>query len=300
MDSKKFFSPAKINLFLAYTHERINGLHKLVSLVSPIDFGDTLTISQNKTLKQDKLFCTNPALPTDQSNLVLKASQLFKEKAKIDLSFEFHLDKKIPIEAGLGGGSSNATSTLIGLNQILNSPLNKKDLFEITAQLGSDCSLFLENQLVIIRDCGETVQQVSNETANKLINQKIVLIKPDFAVSTAWACHQLMNNPKYYVSPEDAEQRLQHFLKHLNKWPEHFFNNFQPLIFKHFKILNDLESKLLSDFERRLCLSGSGSACFIPVPDALDLSQLVKVIKTYLGKNIFIVESHLKFSIMSL
>jgi 4-diphosphocytidyl-2-C-methyl-D-erythritol kinase len=134
------FSPAKLNLFLAITGRRNDGFHDLVSVVAPLGWGDTL---RAEAAGEFSIACDAPAVPRDETNLILKAATAFRSVTGWRGGARFVLEKRIPIGAGLGGGSSNGVAALRALNKMAGEPLGPAQLAEIAAQLGSDCPLFL-------------------------------------------------------------------------------------------------------------------------------------------------------------
>lgn len=136
---RRLFSPAKINLFLRVVSKEPDGYHHLSSLFQAISLGDTLIMERAST---DQLTCDHSFLPTDHSNLILKAIKLFRQRTGCEQAFKVHLIKRIPIQAGLGGGSSNAATTLWGCNQLAQTNLSDSTLMEWGTELGSDVSFF--------------------------------------------------------------------------------------------------------------------------------------------------------------
>src|ERR1700733_15970617 len=114
-------SPAKLNLFLRIVRRRPDGYHDLASLFQTVSLADTLHFSLSE---RDQLTCTDPALLTDHTNLVLKAVDLFRKKTGLSFGLKIHLEKHIPYQSGLGGGSSNAATTLWALNQLTKQCVN--------------------------------------------------------------------------------------------------------------------------------------------------------------------------------
>jgi 4-diphosphocytidyl-2-C-methyl-D-erythritol kinase len=158
------FSPAKINLFLAVTGRRADGYHDLVSVVAPLDFGDLLIAETGERKpeagRQFDLECNDPEVPVDGNNLILKAAKAFVVATGWMEPVAFRLDKRIPVGAGLGGGSSNATATLLALNQLSGANLGRAELAGLAAGIGSDCPLFLEGGPVIMRGRGERIESL--------------------------------------------------------------------------------------------------------------------------------------------
>src|SRR5437016_5240820 len=126
-------SPAKINLNLRIVGKRPDGYHELSSVFQAIDLCDVLTFEKSE---KDKFTCNISTLPNDKKNLVLKALDLFRSKTGLNFCLKIHLDKHIPIEAGLGGGSSNAATTLWACNQLTGQTVSLERLQEWSAEIG--------------------------------------------------------------------------------------------------------------------------------------------------------------------
>ena len=131
-------SPAKVNLMLSVHGRRPDSFHELTSLMVALKFGDTLTV-RARASNEDVLRCSDTTVPLGPENLVLKAASAFRARLERAGYFEFHLEKRIPVGAGLGGGSGNAVAALLAINQLLANPLDKEALRELAADLGSDC-----------------------------------------------------------------------------------------------------------------------------------------------------------------
>lgn len=152
----KVLSPAKINLYLNIKGKYPNGFHRLESIVERISLSDEISI---KIIKAPTVEVSSniKSLETDD-NLIVKAAQLIRKKFKIPFGFNIFLKKIIPIGAGLGGGSSNAASTLIGLNKLFNLKLRREELYLLGKQLGSDVNFFLsQSQFAFLEGRGEKV-----------------------------------------------------------------------------------------------------------------------------------------------
>ena len=176
----KFKSPAKINVFLKVLGKRPDGFHELVSLMQAVDLCDYLDI-QFSEATTDKLSCSRKDLLCDSSNLVLKALDLYKKKFNISQCFSIHLEKNIPIQAGLGGGSSNAATTLFGVNHLLGAPARLVDLIELSKDLGSDITFFLSHGTALCKGRGDLIE--NRPPLN--IDEPIYLFKPkDVHLST--------------------------------------------------------------------------------------------------------------------
>lgn len=129
IQSVSLFSPCKINLFLRIIRKRPDGFHDLASLFQAIGFGDTLELSVlGDDAIQDEFTCNMPGVPTDSSNLVLRALALMREKTQVQRFFKANLIKQVPAQAGLGGGSANAATAMWGANQLMGQPATLEDV----------------------------------------------------------------------------------------------------------------------------------------------------------------------------
>lgn len=182
----KVHSPAKINLYLHILGKRPDGFHELESLMVPLDFGDELTIDVGgeSDAPAISMTCSNPDLPTGDDNLVVRAARLFCETYDIKRDISIHLEKRIPVGAGLGGGSGNAAVVLTALRAIIEPEevITDDALAELGAQLGSDIPFFIYNLPAVIKGRGEIVEPCQFKRA-----YTAVLVHPGFGISTPWS-----------------------------------------------------------------------------------------------------------------
>ena len=160
-------SPAKLNLFLHIVGRRSDGYHLLQSVFQLIDWCDTITL---KIIPENTIRRINaiPGVPPDQ-DLVVRAATLLKDFCKFEGGVEIDLKKEIPIGAGLGGGSSDAATTLIGLNTLWNLQLDKKTLANLGLQLGADVPFFIYGQNAFVEGIGEKIQGIELEKCDFLV-----------------------------------------------------------------------------------------------------------------------------------
>jgi 4-diphosphocytidyl-2-C-methyl-D-erythritol kinase len=177
----KILSPAKINLTLEILGKRPDGFHELATWMLPVGLYDSIEIEPAAVPS----FQSNvPGLDKDPSNLVSRAADLFNRTASIDTAYAIHLEKKIPIGAGLGGGSSNAAATLRLLNEIHNSRFRPEELETLAAKLGSDVAFFIAGRSAWCSGRGERIEP-------RLFPEDlwVCLFKPGFGISTAGVYH---------------------------------------------------------------------------------------------------------------
>lgn len=127
-ETATFFSPCKINLFLRILRKRDDGYHDLASLFQAIGFGDTLELTPIHQGTADTFTCNMEGVPTDSSNLVLRAIQLIRDKTGVDMYFVANLTKECPAQAGLGGGSANAATAMWGANELMGRPASLEEV----------------------------------------------------------------------------------------------------------------------------------------------------------------------------
>ena len=293
------FSPAKLNLFLAVTGRRADGYHDLVSVAAPLDFGDEL--SATHTAAGFTLACADPSVPTDESNLVLKAARALAAATGWRGGADFKLTKRIPLGAGLGGGSSNAVAALRALNKLSGGALPETKLAEIAASLGSDCALFLHPVPVIMRGRGERIDPLPAAAAARVRGRRVLLFKPGFGISTAWAYGRMAaasakataDQEGVYWPGAQAEARLTAWLGGTTPVEELLANNMEGVAFEKYLALPVLLAKLQREFGVAARMSGSGSACFAVLRDDLVTAPLVTVIRAAWGPHAFVQEARL-------
>jgi 4-diphosphocytidyl-2-C-methyl-D-erythritol kinase len=172
-------APAKINLSLDVLHKRADGFHEVEMIMTMVDLADRLEMQE---LSRDTIIISSQAgyIPLDEKNLAFQAARLIKDRYGVKQGVYIHLDKKIPVAAGLAGGSSDAAAALRGLNRLwqLNIPL--QELMELGAELGSDVPFCVSGGTAVARGRGERLQMISSPP-----QCWIVLAKPPINVSTA-------------------------------------------------------------------------------------------------------------------
>jgi 4-diphosphocytidyl-2-C-methyl-D-erythritol kinase len=298
--SVAIFAPAKINLFLALTGKRGDGYHDLVSLVSPLRFGDEICIEDSGEVGEDSLFCHPETEGLDEdldigpNNLVLRAAREFRKHREIHSALRFILHKKIPVGSGLGGGSSDAASVLLGMNRLVENSLDFPTLGRIAASIGSDVPLFLRPQACVVSGRGEEVQGIPESAKARLSGRRVLVFKPGFSIRTAWAYGKIdalrSNRPQASTMGGDL---LSQWLASKDPLEAVVANAFREVLDPKFPVFPILEGRLRNAFGLTCGLSGSGSACFVLLPDDFDACPVRTMIAEALGDGAFMVESEL-------
>jgi 4-diphosphocytidyl-2-C-methyl-D-erythritol kinase len=185
----KQFAPAKINLYLHIVGRRADGFHELETLMAPISLGDTLEIEL--TEGGIEFTCSDPALADAKENLATRAARLFFDEFGLTQGARIHLEKQVPVGAGLGGGSSDAAAVLLALRALTKIEAHDEKLAELAARLGSDVPFFIYGRPAVCRGRGEIIEpRPLPRTFHGL------LVHPGFGVSTPWAYKTYAQNPQ--------------------------------------------------------------------------------------------------------
>jgi 4-diphosphocytidyl-2-C-methyl-D-erythritol kinase len=175
--------PAKVNLYLRVVGRRPDGYHELVTVMQPLALADALTV----TLAGEgiSLRCDRPDLPLGEENLVWQAARQFQEETGLISGVRLRLSKRIPVAAGLGGGSSDAAGTLLALNKLAGRPLPPDRLHRLASRLGADVPFFLAREPAVGRGTGTQLSPVT------LLPYWYLLVNPGVALSTRWVYENL-------------------------------------------------------------------------------------------------------------
>jgi len=279
-------SPCKVNLLLNILGKRSDGFHELETIMQPVDFCDHLAFS--RAGRNIQLSCSDATLPVDSSNLVYRAAEKFLAAAGITDGVKIHLDKKIPMAAGLGGGSGNAATTLLALNELFGQPLSPDKLGELAASLGSDINFFLQHKPALATGRGEKVQSLDPFPA--LRGKAFFLIHPGFGIATPWAYQNLARFPEALNGRKGRAQELVAQLQ-TNDWPAirtGFYNSLEAPALEKFPVLKLFQEFLLANGALATLMSGSGSTTFAIAKDISAGEALVEKFKSKFGANSWI------------
>ena len=251
-------APAKINLILRILDRRPDGYHNLWSVMHTVGLTDDVGIKVTPRLPGIRLSCDMEGLSSDQTNLVSKAAAAVLDHARLSVGVDLDLRKRIPMGAGLGGGSSDAAATILGLNQLLKLGWSTAKMAEVGQALGSDVAFFLFAPCAIVCGRGETVRPVTVEGS-----RWIVLVKPPFGVETKWA-YQELAAVRTAVRPL-SEQHAAMDGRNRFTWSDltaAVENDFEAPVFAKHPLLRHIRRTLLDLGARIALLSGSGATVF--------------------------------------
>lgn len=274
-------SPCKVNLLLNILGKRPDGFHELETVMQPVALFDRLRFERGGT--GIHLTGNEPRLPTDAGNLVHRAATAFLECSGITEGVRIHLEKRIPLAAGLGGGSGNAATTLLGLNELHGSPLNADQLQRLAADLGSDVPFFLQDRPALATGRGENIQPLAPFPA--LQGKAILLIHPGFGIATAWAYRQLAQFPAAWNSRPGRARSLIDRLQtsDLRAAAGEFYNSLEAPALDKYPWLELLQEFLREQGALVALMSGSGSTTFALASDLDSARGLEEKVRAKFG-----------------
>ncbi len=275
-------APAKINLTLAVLGKRPDGFHEIESLVLPISLCDEIEFLA-RPQPGIELWCSDPALPTDSANLVWRAGEEILRHATATVGLSIRLHKAIPAGAGLGGGSSDAATTLSALNAMLGLGLTDEDLREAAAKIGSDVPLFLQPGASIIRGRGERIEAVE-------MNYRgwVALVVPPFAMSTADVYRQ-------WVGQGDAPRSAWDVVEAYRRGeplPSLLYNMLERPAFALEPRLAELHAALGDLGAVGARMTGSGSALFALFDERSEVQAFATRVEQELGVPVHVLQSY--------
>lgn len=253
-------SPCKVNLLLNILGKRPDGFHELETVFHPVNLCDGLSFERGGGAVA--LTCSDASLPVDSRNLVHRAATAFLSAAGIRDGVKIHLEKKIPLAAGLGGGSGNAATTLLGLNELFGAPLPMEKLHESAAALGSDIAFFLQNKPALATGRGENIQPL--EPFQVLRDAVFFLIHPGFGISTPWAYQNLARFPEALNGRAGRAAQLIARLRagKLSEAAPEFYNSLEAPALDKYPLLVLFQEFLRANGAAVALMSGSGSTTF--------------------------------------
>jgi 4-diphosphocytidyl-2-C-methyl-D-erythritol kinase len=270
------FAPAKVNLSLKILGRRSDRFHEIETLIAPISLCDEIRIDKGDAKKGIEFRCDDPSVPEGDDNLAVRAARGFFAATKVEPAISIELKKKIPHGAGLGGGSSDAASVLLALNELLETKLPRESLAKMAEAIGSDVPFFIFQSAARCKGRGERVAPVKLQPG--LDGLWILLLRPAFAVSTAWAYSRWQDSREIpgvsYAAQEFAGQT--------------FVNDLERAVFEKFVFLAQLKTWLLRQPEVGAALmSGSGSTIFAVMRRNVDVDIVAKRAKSELDPELW-------------
>ena len=261
---------AKINLALAIKGRRTDGFHDIESIIQEVEFGDDLFLEQARDLTFES---DSAQLQAEPDNLCLKAATLMSRRFRIP-GLHIRLIKRIPIGAGLGGGSSDAAAVLKGINILYNLDVSESDLRLLAAKIGSDIPFFINGGSACVQGRGEKVTPVKMDTA-----YTVLLLHPELYINTGWAYANL----KMGLTKDSKETKFIGFeFQNLSvdKFRGKFYNDFEKSVFITYPQLAESKELLYVRGADFASMSGSGSTIYGLFRDPIQAESVYRELKT--------------------
>jgi 4-diphosphocytidyl-2-C-methyl-D-erythritol kinase len=277
----------KINLLLNILGKRPDGFHELETVLLPISLADRLVFARAGA--SIDLQCSDPRLPVDSKNLVFRAARLFLDAASVPATegVRIQLEKRIPLAAGLGGGSGNAATTLLALNELFHHPLPDSRVIDLAASLGSDIPFFLQNKPALATGRGEKITPL--EFFPALREAYCVLVYPGFGISTPWAYQHLAHFPAaLHGTPGRAQSLVSLLQTELPAAAPYFYNSLEAPALHKFPLLALFQDFFRENGAAATLMSGSGSTTFALAGQRAAAEGLVEKLKIKFGANVWV------------
>lgn len=274
---------AKINLALQVVGKRRDGFHEVAMIMQSVSLHDTVTLSLRRT--GISLVCDNPALPCDNSNLAFRAAALLRQECGVAEGVHIELTKRIPMAAGLAGGSSDAAAVLRGLNDLWDLAISPNELEILAARLGSDVPFCLWGGTTLATGRGEILESLPD-----FAGYGVVLANPPLQVSTAWVYGNfqpgtLQRSPGIPALRRAIEQ------KDLQAVARQLYNDLESVSVPAHPQIADIKRKLASAGAAGVLMSGSGPTVFALTNDLISAHQLAGRVSLESGVSVFIAET---------
>ena len=276
-------APAKINLGLSILRKLSSGYHEVKFIFQQVSLFDRIHLEE---IKQDKIkvYCNESHVPLNQVNTVYQAALLVKKMMGIKTGIEIKIDKKIPVAAGLGGGSSDAAQTLIGLNKIWNLGLNTADLLKFGLKIGMDVTYQLVGGSKLATHLGEKLKNLPT-----LPKMYLVLSNPNINISTQWA---YANVDYSQVGKEQLEELISAIKTgEVKKIAQNLHNDFEFWVPNFYPAILKIKRKMLESGALGAVMSGSGPTVFCICENQTSAVKIAHILKkeypkTYMVENL--------------
>jgi 4-diphosphocytidyl-2-C-methyl-D-erythritol kinase len=270
------FPNAKINLGLHILNRRSDGFHDIETVFYPVHWCDVLEIilsDQNQVKSKSTSFRSSgiKIIGSKQKNLCIKAFELLKQKYNLP-QIQMHLHKVIPIGAGLGGGSSDASHALMLLNNLFNLRMTREELESEATKLGSDCAFFIRNKPVLAKGKGNEFEEIEVT----LKDYFLVIVKPDIYINTADAYKSVTLSTERKSLKEITE-------KPVSEWKKYLVNDFEKSIFNKYPLVEYVKKELYYHGATYASMSGSGSAVYGIFKEKVNLETKFEDCQTWSG-----------------
>ena len=257
----KIRAPAKINIRLRVVGRRKDGYHLLDTIMVAVSLYDDIEIRRLSGLDKKKhgpdsrieVTCDHPSVPSGEKNLVYQAARAFVQAYGLEARLWIHVRKRIPVGAGLGGGSSDAAATLLGLNRLFKAGLSNRSLKKLATRIGADVPFFLARSPARARGIGELLTVL-----RQFPRLWVVILYPRFEVSTAW----VFGNYRPTLTKARLNTSMTSSLRSCKKIAAMMVNDLETVTMRRYPVIRLLKEELARHGAAGVLMSGSGSSVF--------------------------------------
>lgn len=250
MEELNIKSFAKINIGLNIISRREDGFHNLQTIFFPLSLHDTISLKKSNEFHFDS---NDKILLEDKNNLIIRAHRLIENLIGEKINCHIHLQKNIPIGAGLGGGSSNAAAVLKGLNELYSLKIDKSDLLKLALELGSDVPVFLEKLPAYAESRGEKIFPV-----HLSVNGFLLIVNPGIHISTKWAFERI----KPTLPTTSISQIIRDDTINFEELVKVASNDFEAVVFPLYPEIKEIKNQMLNFDSKLSLMTGTGSTVF--------------------------------------
>jgi len=251
MNSIELHSHAKINLRLDIIAKRPDGYHDLRTVLQKVSLRDALSLSISHS--GIKIACDTLKIPADERNLAYTAARIILNRYTIKDGVTISIKKTIPIAAGLGGGSSNAASTLMGINQLFGLGASTQELMDMGKDIGADVPFFIFGETALATGIGDTLQKIE-----MIPTLWLLLITPGIQISTAWAYSSL----RMELTKKPININIPNCINHLSEVITMLSNDLEEVVIPRYPVVQAIKKELIHKGAKGSLMSGSGSTVF--------------------------------------
>lgn len=264
MDTMTLSAPAKINYLLDVIEKRPDGYHELRMIMQRVNLCDEITLSLTN-IPVITVTCSSKGAPDGPDNIAWKAARAMLDIAKSVNGVNIGIIKNIPVAAGLGGGSSDAATVLMGMNELLQLGLSDQQLMETGCRLGADVPFFIFKKTALAEGIGEKLSPLQ-----KMPNCWILLVNPGISVSTAWVFRSLQ------LTSRKELNRLPEFFGSIDEVISILSNDLESVTIKAFPVIADIKARLMDLGAAGSMMSGSGPSVF-GIFKSFDAAEIARV-----------------------
>lgn len=272
--------PAKINLSLDVVGKREDGYHLLEMIMQTVSLYDKVKITKDS---ETRVICNNINVPSDRSNIAVRAVELMKQKFEIQDNFKIEIEKNIPVAAGLAGGSTNGAAVIKAINEMYSLKLSKEEMKEIALKLGADVPFFFEGGTCLAEGIGEKLTKLND------VSCYIVLAKPPINVSTKYV-YQKLKLDEISIHPDT--KRIIDYIKYndIKMLAASMVNVLENVTIKEYPVIYEIKNIMLEFGALGSLMSGSGPTVFGIFEEKADAIRCYNRLRDYI-KEVFVVNT---------